>query len=291
MTRHRRAFSTLLGGVAAVLLVALPALGARTYTVSRGDSAWKIAKRLGVSTQALLSANHLTEHSVLQPGQRLVAPEQGVGRGYQAPPNRGAGSQPATRYVVKPGDTLEAIAHRFGVTVNTLDRRNGLRNPNRLRVGQTLRIPRSVAQPARPGAPTLRRRASSHEPADPEPRSGNKLVDTALGYRGVPYRYAGMTTRGMDCSGLVARVLLTHGIKAPHSSRELYKLGTAVSRDQLQAGDLVFFNTRGSGISHVGIYMGDGKFVHASSGGGKVETDQLETGYYQRHYVGARRVT
>ena len=97
MTRHHRAFTTLLGGVAAVLLVALPALGARTYTVSRGDSAWKIAKRLGVSTQALLSANHLTEHSVLHPGQRLVAPERGVGRGYHAPPNRGAGSQPATK--------------------------------------------------------------------------------------------------------------------------------------------------------------------------------------------------
>jgi len=85
-------------------------------------------------------------------------------------------------------------------------------------------------------------------------------------------------------------VLLSHGIKAPHSSRQLYKLGKPVSRDQLQPGDLVFFNTNGRGISHVGIYIGDQKFVHASSAGGKVRVDPLDTGYYQRRYVGARRV-
>jgi len=313
MTRHCRAFTTLLGGVAAALLLTLPALGAGTYTVSRGDSAWKIARRLGISTQALLSANHLTGRSVLQPGQRLVAPGRSVGRGHQAPPNRATGSfspsaacpepaervegQPATRYVVKPGDTLGALAHRFGVSVKALARENGVRDPNRLRVGQTIRIPAVGGHVARPEGPPSRSAAGGlRDPRPPQEgatdnTSGNTLVDTALRYRGVPYRYAGMTTRGMDCSGLVARVLAVHGIPAPHSSRELYKLGVAVPRDQLRAGDLVFFHTRGRGISHVGIYMGDGEFVHASSSGGKVETDRLDTGYYQRRYVGARRVS
>ncbi len=292
MTRYSRAFTTLLGGVAAALLLSLPALGAGTYTVSRGDSAWKIARRLGISTQALLGANHLTGRSVLRPGQRLVVPDGAAG---SFTPSAVEG-QPATSYVVKPGDTLGALARRLHVGVRALARENGIRDPNRLRVGQTLRLPRTVVQPARlpgqgPGAPSGPKRAGSQRSADPGPDSGSKLVDTALGYRGVPYRYAGMTTRGMDCSGLVARVLLTHGIRAPHSSRELYKLGVAVPKDQLRAGDLVFFHTRGRGISHVGIYMGDGKFVHASSSGGKVETDRLDTGYYHRRYVGARRVT
>jgi len=290
MTTHRKVFTTLLGGFAASLLIALPVFGASTYTVRRGDCAWKIAQRLGVSTAELLKANHLSKRSLLQPGQRLVVPDRPVGRGrppagQAASPNRGAGSQPATTYVVRKGDTLGAIAHRFGVSVKALARGNGIRNPNRLRAGRTLRLRGDVEQ-----ALTLRTGPRS-EDADQRPNSGNKFVDTALRYRGVPYRYAGMTTRGMDCSGLVARVLITHGIKAPHSSRELYQLGRAVPRDQLQSGDLVFFRTRGRGISHVGIYMGDGKFIHASSSGGKVEVDRLDVGYYQRRYVGARRVT
>jgi cell wall-associated NlpC family hydrolase len=94
----------------------------------------------------------------------------------------------------------------------------------------------------------------------------------------------------MDCSGLVARVLRIQGVIAPHSSRELYKLGRRVTRKELEPGDLVFFRTRGRGISHVGIYMGEGQFVHASSGGGRVQVDSLDSGYYARRLVGARRV-
>ena len=215
MTRHGRALSTTLGGIAAVLIIALPAFGARTYTVRRGDCAWKIAKRLGVSTRALLAANDLTERSVLRPGQSLVVPERGQTQRRSAP----ASDKPST-YTVKRGDTLGAIAHRHGVTVRALARENGISNPHRIRAGRTLRIPGSSA-------------ARSPRETGTDNASGDALVNTALRYRGVPYRWAGMTTRGMDCSGLVARVLLTHGIKAPHSSRELYKLGSAVSRDQL----------------------------------------------------------
>jgi cell wall-associated NlpC family hydrolase len=95
----------------------------------------------------------------------------------------------------------------------------------------------------------------------------------------------------MDCSGLVYRVLASHGIRAPHNSRALYRLGKSVAREDLQAGDLVFFHTRGRGISHVGIYLGDGKFIHASSAKGRVRVDRLDEGYYARRYVGARRVS
>jgi cell wall-associated NlpC family hydrolase len=99
-----------------------------------------------------------------------------------------------------------------------------------------------------------------------------------------------MSDRGMDCSGLVARVLKAHGIKAPHNAASLYHLGVPVPSGKLRPGDLVFFHTTRRGISHVGIYMGKGQFVHASSGGGCVEVDRMDEGYYHRRFVGARRL-
>lgn len=198
-----------------------------------------------------------------------AAAEPAAQQGEQAKPDEPA--EPPRTYVVRKGDTLSELARRFGVTVRQLAAANDIADPDRIRAGRKLVIPAK-------GGPEER------QPA------GRDLVESALQYRGVPYRYAGMTSRGMDCSGLVARVLLAHGIRAPHNSAALYRLGQAVSREDLRPGDLVFFNTTGKGISHVGIYVGDGEFVHASSGKGEVRTDTLESGYYAKRYVGARRI-
>jgi cell wall-associated NlpC family hydrolase len=125
------------------------------------------------------------------------------------------------------------------------------------------------------------------------PRTGDVsgMLNTALAYQGVRYRYGGMTSRGFDCSGFVARVLLGQGVSAPHNAAALYGHGENVTSGNLQPGDLVFFQTRGRGrISHVGIYLGNGRFIHASSGRGQVRTDSLSDGYYSRRYVGARRI-
>ncbi len=188
-----------------------------------------------------------------------------------------AAEKPAPRsYTVRKGDSLSRIAKRFGVTTQALAKANGLKSRRHLRAGLKLQIP---------GAGQKQESAR-----DAEVSSTWGLGGSALLYRGVPYRYAGMSSRGMDCSGLVARVLQLHGIRAPHNSRELYKIGKPVAKQNLQPDDLVFFSTRGKGISHVGIYLGDGKFVHASSGGGQVRTDTLTEGYYARRYVGARRI-
>jgi cell wall-associated NlpC family hydrolase len=99
-----------------------------------------------------------------------------------------------------------------------------------------------------------------------------------------------MTSRGMDCSGLVSRVLKAHGIRAPHSSAALFKMGAPVSVKELRAGDLLFFVTRGRRVSHVGLYIGEGKFVHASSRSGGVITSSLSEAYYAKRYAGARRM-
>ena len=178
-------------------------------------------------------------------------------------------------YVVRKGDALVLIAKRLGVNARELAHYNNLKDPDRLREGQVLRLPIRTATRKGTRAPS---------------RGNESLVGTALKYRGVPYHYAGMSTRGMDCSGLVARVLQTHGIKAPHNAAAMYSLGTAVSRGQLCSGDLVFFHTTRRGISHVGIYIGGGKFVHASSSGGCVQVDRLDQGYYHQRFVGARRL-
>lgn len=118
------------------------------------------------------------------------------------------------------------------------------------------------------------------------------LLATAQNYLGVRYRFGGTSSRsGFDCSGFVLTVFRQHGVSLPRTSASQATVGQAVSRGNLSPGDLVFFRTgRGSRISHVGIYMGGNRFIHASSGGGNVRIDSLGSAYYNSRYAGARRV-
>jgi cell wall-associated NlpC family hydrolase len=116
------------------------------------------------------------------------------------------------------------------------------------------------------------------------------LMDKASSFLGVRYRYGAASRSATDCSGFTTQVFKSQGVKLPRTAREQSSRGQKVSRGELKAGDLVFFNTRGSRVSHVGIYKGNGKFIHASSGGGKVMESSLDEGYYKRRFAGARRV-
>lgn len=122
--------------------------------------------------------------------------------------------------------------------------------------------------------------------------SSNKIVATAQQYLGVPYKWGGTDPSGFDCSGFVYYVLRCNGINVSRTQTAMYSEGTPVSKENLQPGDLVFFqNTYKAGLSHVGIYVGDGQFIHAPSSGKVVSYADLNSDYYVAHYYGAARYT
>jgi peptidoglycan DL-endopeptidase CwlO len=128
-------------------------------------------------------------------------------------------------------------------------------------------------------------------PAPPPPSSGAvggghpEAAAIAARYLGVPYRWGGASPSGFDCSGLVMYVYAQLGISLPHYTVAQYHRGVAVSRGQLQPGDLVFFD----GLAHVGIYIGNNQFIHAPHTGDVVKVSSI-TGWYAQTYVGARRI-
>jgi hypothetical protein len=118
----------------------------------------------------------------------------------------------------------------------------------------------------------------------------DEIVRTANRFIGVPYRWGGSSpARGFDCSGLTMVVYQLNGLNLPRSSRAQYRAGTPVRRREISRGDLVFFATSGgSRVSHVGIYAGNGKFIHAPSKGKRIRTDSLSNRYFKNRYLGAR---
>lgn len=118
------------------------------------------------------------------------------------------------------------------------------------------------------------------------------LISAALDQLGVPYRYGGSSPdTGFDCSGLVSYAAQQAlGMKLPRSSSAIALMGTSIEKKQLQPGDLVFFNTLGRRYSHVGIYLGDNRFVHSPSAGGVVRIEKMTLAYWAKRYNGARRL-
>ncbi len=143
-------------------------------------------------------------------------------------------------------------------------------------VGAPSAIPASTPAPVAPAAaPTSSAPPSTH----------GGVVGVAMQYLGTPYVWGGASPGGFDCSGLVMYAYQQVGISLPHSSYAQYGAGVSVSRDELQPGDLVFFD----GLGHVGIYVGGGSFIHAPHTGDVVKISSM-SGWYASSYVGARRI-
>ena len=116
------------------------------------------------------------------------------------------------------------------------------------------------------------------------------LVNTAKDFIGVPYLWGGSSPDdGFDCSGLTMTVYQLNGLNLPRNSARQFEVGDSISKSNLQKGDLVFFALKGeSSVSHVGIYIGDDKFIHASSQGGKIRVDSLSSNYFTNQYIGSK---
>jgi cell wall-associated NlpC family hydrolase len=116
------------------------------------------------------------------------------------------------------------------------------------------------------------------------------ILSTALDLRGTPYRNGGNDPSGFDCSGFVWYVFTRNGLPVPRTVGELFRDSTPVSPDALGPGDLVFFDTGGSGVSHVGIALGPDEFVHAPSSRGEVRVERISGSYWAPRFVGGRRL-
>ncbi len=148
-------------------------------------------------------------------------------------------------------------------------------SPMRPPVGKTNRVV------SRPDAPQI----NPHEGA-------REIVMYALGLIDVGYQFGGKNPEsGLDCSGMVAFIFKNAlGLVLPHNAAEIARTTRPIERKQLAAGDLVFFNTRNKPFSHVGIYIGDDKFVHAPSTNGRIRIDSMKANYFAQRYEAARSV-
>ena len=115
------------------------------------------------------------------------------------------------------------------------------------------------------------------------------VIATAKKYIGTPYKFGGTTPKAFDCSGYLQYVFKEHGMAVPRTADEQFKLGKSARTSELEAGDLVFFETYEAGASHCGIYLGDGKFIHASTSKG-VRIDELAADYWKTHFYGAKHI-
>ena len=126
--------------------------------------------------------------------------------------------------------------------------------------------------------------------ADFEYSEGQRIVDTAMQYLGTPYVWGGTTEKGFDCSGFVQYVYKECGYTIDRTAAQIYKNGTYVEKANLENGDAICFSSHTESIGHVGIYIGNGQFIHASSGSGAVIISELSEDYYTARYVGARHI-
>ncbi len=155
------------------------------------------------------------------------------------------------------------------------------------------RFSSSMPAPEKSGipAPASKQTPSLHgESTSPQKINDQKMMDVILGYLGTPYVYGGESKSGIDCSAFTRTVYdQSVGEKLPRTAADQVKKGRPVSRDELKFGDLMFFNTTGANPSHVGIYIGDDLFAHASEAFG-VTISSIESSYYKKRYTEARRI-
>lgn len=310
--KHKRHISLLL---CLVIVIAFPqlVLASKTHFVRKSESLHTIARKYRVSVSEIKSVNNLSGTKVAK-GTRLIIPSDVATHAKKA-----RVAEKARTYRVAKGDTLPKIARRTGIRMAELRRLNSLKG-NRVKPGQLLAL--NASRPEVDEAPVATPVASERlrtvnrellneqefsdtlaelsdidadRPVDLaknlEDTSGvSKLKKTAYSFLGARYQFGGNSRTALDCSSFIQQVFRDHHVNLPRTAREQFNVGREVPRGDLKKGDLVFFQTYARFPSHVGIYLGDRKMIHASSRDRRVVISSMDTPYYLSRFLGARRI-
>jgi cell wall-associated NlpC family hydrolase len=306
-------------------LLLVTGVHAETYTVKKGDSLYKISKKFNIPVSAIKEVNNLKSVR-LKTGMKLVIPDSNKKQKKNKTANQTVVSKNnakvsnknfvkeslyadgAKTYAVKKGDTIWRISKRFDLSVDELKELNGLTSTS-LKIGQKLVTSRTANEPKEPEdinsikanydrkATPIITSARLEEIKDlsnskdiSEMGIRERLILFAKKMLHLPYKFGGTASSGLDCSAYVQKVYSVAGIELPRSAREQFKIGEAIDKEELVTGDLVFFRTYASFPSHVGIYLGNNLFIHASTRSKKITIDSLDTPYFLRRFIGAKRL-
>lgn len=247
------------------------------HSVKKGDTLSSIGRQYSLTAAKLKDMNDLRS-SRLRIGQRLIVGFTGT-----------------RTYVIKKGDSMWRIAQRFDLDPDELMEMNNMETPD-LAIGRKIVLekrPEPVVdekkeQIAKAVEAEVMKTAESPDVADQDMTS--RLMTFAKKLVNIPYKFGGNSFLGIDCSAYVRKVYGYLGIDLPRTAREQFKTGESVEKHELDVGDLVFFQTYAPFPSHVGIYIGNNLFIHASSRGKKVTIDSLDTPYYVKRFIGAKRL-
>lgn len=243
--------------------------GSSVHVVKRGDSLFALSKKYSVSVSELKALNNM-KSTKLKPGKRLVVKKSG-----------------ATFAAKKGDDSL-----RIGGVPDEFADMNGPET-DVLSAGYVF----SENENAKTYDAIISQASPDSEPEAASPSHDlsdmgmqERLILFAKKLLDIPYRFGGNSMLGIDCSAYVQKVYNVIGVNLPRSAREQFTEGNPVDKEELSIGDLVFFKTYASFPSHVGIYLGNSLFIHASSRSKKVTIDSLDTPYYIKRFIGGKRV-
>jgi peptidoglycan endopeptidase LytE len=277
---------TVLAAFAALAAIPVVSLADATHVVRKGDTLGKIARAHHVSVATIQAANGL-EGTRLSVGTKLVLPG-GKARSKRRKASGGKGKRDVVRESGSaeespPGAQL-SLADPQGAPLST----EAWKLPTEAELAELARAV-NAADTATPAFA-----AASDAPGADAPKADapikDRLLRVAKRMLEVPYRFGGTTLWGLDCSGFVQKTFAFLNLDLPRSAREQFREGAKVAKADLSPGDLVFFRTYAKYPSHVGIYLGDNRFVHASSREKKVTVDSLDAPYYVKRYIGAKRL-
>jgi len=270
-------------------------ISTKDYTVQANDSWWLIARKNDMLTDEVLAGNPGTNKDTkLQPGQTiklvsttpyLTVVSEGTYSGTETIPYDVVTK---TDDSLKVGQTkvVEQGSNGSKLVTYSYVQKNGIDVTKQVLDEKVVQAP--VNQVLAKGPSSKPVQVASAISRGSSGSSSSSIVNRALSLQGTSYVFGGTSQKGFDCSGFTKYVYSGSGISLPRTSYAQFSSGTPVSKNDLRSGDLVFFSTYAKGASHVGIYIGGGRFVHASNPSSGVKTSSLSDSFYSSRYLGAR---